>query len=111
MSKDEQVRVGHFIEEYLSTRNNISLIIFLVDIRHDLTSNDLLMYDYILKTNLPFLVLCNKADKIAPTKVQDYVDNIKQQLGISYSPISAFSSETKTYVDETWKEIEKNLEI
>ena len=109
MSKVEQERVGSFIEQYLSTRNNISLIIFLVDIRHAPTANDLLMYDYILKTNLPFLVLCNKADKIAPTKIQNYVNNIKQQLGISYSPIYPFSSEKKIYCDDVWKQIEKYL--
>ena len=109
MSKTEQERVGSFIEQYLSTRSNISLIIFLVDIRHDPTANDLLMYDYILKTNLPFLVLCNKADKIAPTKVQDYVDNVKQQLGISYSPIYPFSSEKKIYCDNVWEKIEEYI--
>ena len=109
MSKTEQERVGSFIAQYLSTRSNISLIIFLVDIRHDPTANDLLMYDYILKTNLPFLVLCNKADKIAPTKVQDYVDNVKQQLGISYSPIYPFSSEKKIYCDNVWEKIEEYI--
>ena len=109
MSKTEQERVGSFIEQYLSTRSNISLIVFLVDIRHDPTANDLLMYDYILKTNLPFLVLCNKADKIAPTKVQNYVDNIKQQLGISYSPIYPFSSEKKVYCDNVWEKIEEYI--
>ena len=109
MSKVEQERVGSFIEQYLSTRNNISLIIFLVDIRHAPTANDLLMYDYILKTNLPFLVLCNKADKIAPTKIQNYVNNIKQQLGISYSPIYPFSSEKKVYCDNVWEKIEEYI--
>lgn len=107
MSKIEQEKVGGFIEEYLSTRNNISLIVFLIDIRHDLSENDLLMYDYILKTNLPFVVLCNKADKLAPTKVQTYVDNIKQQLGISYSPIYPFSSEKKIYMNDVWQKIEE----
>lgn len=109
MSKTEQARVGNFIEEYLSTRNNIALIVFLIDIRHDATDNDLLMYDYILKTNLPFVVLCNKADKIAPTKIQTYVDTIKNQLGISYSPIYPFSSEKKVYTEDVWKKIEEYI--
>ncbi len=111
MSKTEQERVGSFIEEYLSTRENIYLIIFLLDIRHDPTTNDLLMYDYILKTNLPFVVLCNKADKIAPTKVQFYVDNIKQHLGISYSTILPFSSENKIYIEDVWKKIEEYIKL
>ena len=109
MSKEQQIQVGNFIEEYLSNRNNIALIIFLIDIRHDPTENDLLMYDYILKTNLPFVVLCNKADKLAPTKVQTYVDNIKQQLGISYSPIYPFSSEKKIYMENVWEKIEEYI--
>lgn len=109
MSKVEQEKVGNFIEEYLSTRQTISLIIFLVDIRHNPTENDILMYDYIVRTNLPFLVLCNKADKIAPTKVDTYVNNIKDTFGISYSPIYPFSSEKKIYMEDVWKKIEEHI--
>ena len=43
MSKTEQFKVGQFIEEYLFKRDKISLIIFLIDIRHSPTSNDKLM--------------------------------------------------------------------
>ena len=71
MSKKEQEQVGKFIEQYLFNREQISLIIFLVDIRHSPTENDKLMYNYIISSNQPCLILANKADKIAPTKVQD----------------------------------------
>ena len=47
MSKQEQAKVGSFIEEYLKNRKNIALIIFLIDIRHDPSANDRLMYRYI----------------------------------------------------------------
>ena len=67
------------------------------------------MYDYILRTNLPFIVVTNKADKIAVTKVQDEVDRIKNILGISYTPIMPFSAERKIYTDKVWEEIDKNL--
>lgn len=111
MSKVEQEKVGSFIEEYLVSRKTISLIIFLVDIRHNPTENDILMYDYIVRTNLPFLVLCNKADKIAPTKVDSYVNNIKSTFGISYSPIYPFSSEKKIYMEDVWKKIEEYINL
>lgn len=55
MSKQEQAKVGTFIEEYLQKSKNIALIVFLIDIRHDPTANDKLMYDYILKQT--YLVL------------------------------------------------------
>ncbi len=110
MSKIMAVEMGKYIEEYLKVRD-ISLIVLLLDIRHKPTNDDKLMYEYILKQNLPFVVLCNKADKIAKTKVQSYVEDIKKDLGISYSPIFAYSSENKMYVDQTWKELLDRVEI
>lgn len=109
MSKQEKVISGKYIEDYLEERENISLIIFLLDIRHNPTSDDMLMYDYILRSNLPFIVLTNKADKIAVTKVDNEVNKIKEYLGISYSTILPFSSERKIYIDKVWEKIEENL--
>lgn len=111
MSKEEKVISGNYIEDYLASGQNVSLIILLLDIRHKPTADDMLMYDYILRSNLPFIVLTNKADKIAITKVDNEVQRIKETLGISYSPILPFSSERKIYIDNVWKEIEKFIEI
>ena len=110
MSKIMAVEMGKYIEEYLKVRD-ISLIVLLLDIRNKPSNDDKLMYEYILKQILPFVVLCNKADKIAKTKVQSYVEDIKKDLGISYSPIFAYSSENKMYVDQTWKELLDRVEI
>ena len=107
MSKEEKVVSGRYIEEYLEEGKNISLIILLLDIRHKPTEDDMLMYDYILRSNLPFMVLTHKADKIAVTKVDSEVERIKNILGISYSTILPFSSERKIYMDRVWEEIEK----
>ena len=109
MSKQEKVVSGRYIEEYLEKGENVSLIILLLDIRHKPTVDDLFMYEYILKSNLPFIVLTNKADKIAITKVDERVNEIKKILGISYSTILPFSAERKIYAEEVWKEIEKYI--
>lgn len=110
MSKQEQQRVGSFIEEYLQKSRNIALIVFVVDIRHEPTANDRLMYDYIFKTNLPCLVIANKADKIAITKVDSIVQHLQDTLNplkdITFLP---FSSERKIYTEMVWNEIEKCL--
>ena len=107
MSKEEQVRVGKFIENYLEKRQNIALIILVLDIRHEPTKDDYMMYNYILKTNLPFIVITNKADKIAITKVEDAKNEIKNFLGISYSTILPFSAERKIYTEAIWNEVTK----
>ena len=107
MSKQEQIQSGKFIEEYLQKGKNITLIVLILDIRHDPTADDRLMYDYILRTNIPFIVLTNKADKIAVTKVDGEVSRIKEILGISYSTILPFSAERKIYQDKVWEVIEE----
>lgn len=56
MSKQEQEKVGKFIEQYLNTSKNIALVIFLIDIRHTPTENDKLMYNYIIRNRTSF---CN----------------------------------------------------
>ena len=107
MSKKEQEQVGKFIEEYLFNRKEISLIIFLVDIRHKPTENDKLMYNYIISSGLPAIILANKADKIAKTKVDDEVKKIQKELNpIGDIPTYAFSSERRIYEEEIWNEID-----
>ena len=87
------------------------MIVLVLDIRHKPTEDDMLMYNYILSTNLPFIIVTNKADKIAVTKVDAEVDRIKNILGISYSTIIPFSSERKIYIDKVWEEFSKFIEL
>ena len=108
MSKQEQERVGQFIEQYLCKSTNITLIIFLIDIRHSPTENDRLMYNYIISSGKPFLILANKADKIAPTKVIDTCKNLQKEINpLMDAKMLPFSSEKKIYIEDVWEYIEK----
>lgn len=110
MSKQEQQKVGNFIEEYLNKSKNIALIVFLIDIRHEPTKNDSIMYRYIIDSNLPCIILANKADKIAVTKVDSQIESLQKVLNplkdLTFLP---FSSERKIYTQKTWEEIEKYI--
>ena len=82
------------IEEYITTRENLRLVIQLVDLRHDPTQDDILMYNYLKHFDIPTLVICTKEDKIPKGKVQKHLKNIKEKLDlededniISYSSI------------------------
>ena len=115
MSKEMQVKVGSYIEEYLFKRDKISLIVQLLDIRHKPTKDDMLMYEYLLKSNKPFLVVCNKADKIAVTKVENEIKSIANELKIKELGLEEkvkvlpFSSERKIYTDRIWEELENYI--
>jgi len=110
MSKQEQEKVGSFIEQYLVKSENILLVIFLIDIRHNPTENDRLMYDYIIRSGLPFIILANKADKIAPTKVEATVNDLQKQINpIGDAKMLPFSAEKKIYTEDVWKVIDEYL--
>ena len=107
LSKQEQVNMGKFIEDYLQKCDSISLIVLLLDIRHNPTSDDLMMLDYIKRTNLPYILIANKADKIAVNKVDDEIKKLKDILGISFTTLLPFSAERKIYSEDVWKSIEE----
>ena len=112
MSKQEQEKVGTFIEQYLVKSKNIALVIFLIDIRHNPTENDKLMYDYIIRSGLPFAILANKADKIAPTKVEGTVKDLQKQINpIGDAKMLPFSAEKKIYTKDVWEVIEEYINV
>lgn len=112
MSKAEQAKVNGFIDEYLHIRKNIALIILLIDIRHEPGANDKIMYDYIIRSGLPFIVLTSKADKIAVTKVDNAVEEIQSILNpIKDYTFMPFSAERKIYTDAAWEAVENILAI
>lgn len=109
MSKAEQKKVADSIEVYLRNRQNINLIILLVDIRHKPTANDRTMINYIRDSGKRYIVIASKSDKIAKTKVQTYVDDIAKELEIPDDLIFPFSSETKFNLETIWDVIEESL--
>ena len=111
MSHTEQEKVGKFIEEYLFTRKNIACIVLLIDIRHTPSENDIMMYNYVKNINTPYIILANKADKIAPTKVASYVEDLRKSLNANETDIILpFSSEKKIYTETVWQELLKFVE-
>jgi ribosome biogenesis GTP-binding protein YsxC/EngB len=110
MSKKEQFLVSKSTEEYLFSRKQISLIVLLIDIRHKPSEGDKIMYNFIKQSKHPCLIIASKADKIATTKIFDYVKIIKNELNIEKNHvIIPFSSEKRLFIDETWKELEKYI--
>ena len=109
MSKAEQKKVADSIEVYLRNRQNINLIILLVDIRHKPTADDRTMINYIRDSGKRYIVIASKSDKIAKTKVQTYVDDIAKELEIPDDLIFPFSSETKFNLETIWDVIEESL--
>lgn len=110
VSKKEREKWGRMMEEYFETRNELRLIVLIVDIRHQPTKEDIQMYDYVNYLELPLLVIATKLDKLPKNKRQTHLQQVKkafsQEEDVVVIPFSAETSENK---DVVWKEIEKYL--
>jgi GTP-binding protein len=110
VSKAEKEKWGKMIEEYLTQRKELSLVILLVDIRHPPSKDDQAMYEWLLHYHIPMMVVATKADKISKGQLQKHLKIIKDTLGLDPEiPLIAHSSETKAGREEIWKIIDQTL--
>lgn len=106
MPKEKMAKISQVIDSYLKTRKNIALVVMLVDIRHKPSKDDILMYDYLINSELNFIIVPTKADKIAVTKIPDYCNVIKEELNVPDEiDIIPVSSEKKKNLELVWEAI------
>lgn len=112
VSKAEQKSWGKLIETYLYNREELKLLILLVDIRHKPTDNDILMYNWIRHYNIPFLIVATKSDKLSRSKMLSNLKTIKEKFALENEiEIIPYSSNKHMGRDELWKEIIKKSRI
>lgn len=96
VSKKDRENFGRMIEEYLVYRDQLSLVVLLVDYRHKPSEDDILMYEYLKTYQIPCLVVGTKLDKVPKTKRIKHEREIKQALNLDSNDIFIpYSSETK----------------
>lgn len=111
VSKTDRERWGKFIEQYLTERDALKLILLLVDIRHAPSKDDQVMYDWLKHLDLPVCVVATKADKVNRSQWQKHVKIVKETLRfIPSDTFILFSSETGMGRDELWETINAKLE-
>ncbi len=59
---------GKIISEYISVSGHISLAIHLIDSRHKPTELDVLLNSLLKQSNIPYLILLNKVDKLSQSE-------------------------------------------
>lgn len=110
VSKTERKKWGKIIEEYLNYRENLKEIILLVDIRHEPTEQDVIMYDWMKAYNFAGIVIATKADKISKGKYQKHIKIIKNKLGVEdVNLIIPYSSSNRFNRDKVWQIIKEIL--
>lgn len=88
-----------FIEEYLLNSVRLQFVCQLIDIRHEPMASDVEMFQWLIKNNIPVLVIATKADKIGKNARNKNIAAIKRKLGIqeiSVLPYSALKNEGRS---------------
>lgn len=110
VSKTEREKWGTIIDEYLTSRENLKEIVLIVDIRHEPSEQDLMMYNWIKSFGYDGIVIATKADKIGKTRYQKHLDIIKKKLDIKDgSLIIPYSSDKKINKEKAWGILEEKL--
>ena len=103
VSPKEKEQSGKLIERYLNTSKKLRAVFLLIDIRHEPTANDKMMYDWIVYHGYNPIIIATKLDKLKRSQIQKHVKMVKQGLNlVPGTKVIPFSSVTKQGREEIW---------
>lgn len=110
VSEELKAKWGKMIENYLKTSKQLKIIFLLIDIRHEPSVNDKLMYDWIVHQGCEPVIIATKLDKINRSQKDKQIKIVRNGLGAkSNTRILPFSALTKQGLEEIWACIEEAL--
>ena len=105
VSVEVKAKWGKMIERYLQKSPMLRCVFLLIDIRHEPSENDKLMYDWVVSNGYHPVIIATKLSQI-----QKHVKMVREGLGIPKEGIVIpFSAETKQGRDEIWALIESMM--
>ena len=110
VSQSEKEKWGKMIERYLHTSKNLKAVFLLIDIRHEPSANDKMMYDWVVSQGYNPIIIATKQDKLKRSQIDKHVRMLRQGLKlVPGTRIIPFSSVTKQGRDEIWELVETEL--
>ena len=104
-SEEIKAKWGKMIEDYLHQSQEIRCVFLLIDIRHEPSNNDKIMYQWILDHGYEPVIIATKLDKIKRSQIQ--LKLIRQGLQVvPGTQIIPFSAQTKQGREEIWELID-----
>ena len=101
---------GQMIENYLHTSKKLKAVFRLIDIRHEPSENDQMMYEWMEHQGFAPIIIATKADKLKRGQVVRHVQMIREVLGVEEDTIVIpFSAETKQGREEIWDLVDQIL--
>lgn len=112
VSQSVKEKWGKMVERYLKRSRQLKQVFLLIDIRHDPSANDKMMYDWIVSNGFHPVVVATKLDKIKRSQRDKQLKAVRNGLGLGKDDILIqVSSETKQGIDELWDTIESFVNL
>ena len=109
-NEEVKAKWGKMIEKYLTTSKVLKQVFLLVDIRHEPSGNDKLMYDWIVNNGFRPVIVATKLDKINRSQLSKQVKIIRTRLDLAKEDmVIPFSAQTKQGLEELWECIENYI--
>ena len=109
---NQQVKAkwGKMVEKYLKVSKQLRQVFLLIDIRHDPSANDKMMYDWIVANGYHPVIIATKLDKLKRSQIPKHVKAVRTGLGLEKDDILIpVSSQTLQGIPELWETIEQYL--
>ena len=103
VSQEAKEQWGKMIERYLHTSKQLQYVFLLIDIRHEPSANDKMMYEWIVSNGFAPIIIATKLDKIKRSQRDKQLKLVRTGLGVlPGTKIIPFSAETKEGREEIW---------
>ncbi|MCI7189430.1 MAG: ribosome biogenesis GTP-binding protein YihA/YsxC [Lachnospiraceae bacterium] len=110
-NEEIKAKWGKMIENYLHRSKQLKAVFLLVDIRHEPSGNDRLMYEWILNQGFEPVIIATKLDKINRSQIQKQIKLIKEGLKVvKGTVVIPYSAQTKQGRDEIYELLDTYLE-
>ena len=107
VSEKEKIKWGQLVERYLHSSRQLKAVFLLIDIRHEPSANDKMMYDWIVGQGYEPIIIATKLDKIKRSQIEKHIKMLRTGLKlIPGTKVIPFSSMTKQGRDEIWELVE-----
>ena len=107
VSEEIKAKWGKMIERYLHTSEQLKVVFLLIDIRHEPSANDKLMYSWVREQGFKPIIIATKLDKINRSQVPKHIKMLKESLNLEKdTKVFPFSALNKQGKEEIIEEIE-----
>lgn len=106
VSKTEKAKWAKTLDDFFSEKEKIAHVFSLCDVRHEPTSDDRAMVEYLYYHLIPFTVVATKADKISRQKIKSNRNAIASVYKCGEGDVIATSAQTRQGLEEVLEKIE-----